>query len=117
MRLFEETFEDCIMLDRRSVPDGLGGYTKSWAEGATFKASIYRNTSMQARIAEKQGVTEVYTVFVPTGVNLEYHDVFRRVADGLTYRVTSNVKDTQAPPRASFHFGQVTAERWELPDD
>lgn len=117
MRLFEETFEKCIMLDRITVPDGMGGYTKQWVDGAEFEASIYKNNTLQAIVAEKQGVTEVYTIIVNKGVSLEYHDVFRRESDGLTYRVTSNIKDNETPPRASFQIGQVTAERWDLPND
>lgn len=115
--LFEETFEACTLIDKRSVPDGMGGYTKQWVDGATFRAAVNKDNTLSARVAEKQGVTEVYTVTVYKGVALEYHDVFRRSSDGMTYRVTSNIKDSETPPRASFQIAQVTAERWDLPSD
>lgn len=114
MSLIDEMKEPCVMLDRQTVPDGLGGFTREWREGAQFSAAIVKDSTMQARIAEKQGVTEVYTVTVSKGLTLDYHDVFRRISDGAVFRVTSNVIDSETPARASFQIGQVTAERWEL---
>lgn len=105
----------CTMLDRRTVADGQGGYTQTWVDGAAFTAAIIKDSSMQARMAEKQGVTEVYTVTTDKGVPLDYHDVFRRETDGAVFRVTSNITDSKTPAVASFQFGQVTAERWVLP--
>lgn len=116
MTLFEEAFEECTMLDKTSVSDGMGGMSKVWFDGTKFRASIYKNNTLEAKIAEKQGVTEVYTVFVEEGTRLDYHDVFRRSSNGLTYRVTSNLEDSETPARASFYAGQVTAERWDLPN-
>ena len=115
MSLIDVMMEDCVMLDKRTVPDGLGGFTYEWTEGATFRAAVIKNSTLAARVAEKQGVTEVYTVTVDKGLPLQYHDVFRRTADGATYRVTSNIKDSETPSVATFQIGQVTAERWELP--
>ena len=114
--LFEETFEECTLIDRRSVSDGMGGYINRWIDGAKFVASIDKDNTLAARVAEKQGVTEIYTVTTYKGANLDFHDVFRRESDGLTYRVTSNSKDSETPPRASFQISQVTAERWALPE-
>lgn len=115
MSLIDVMMEDCVMLDKRTVPDGLGGFTYEWTEGATFRAAVIKNSTLAARVAEKQGVTEVYTITVDKGLPLQYHDVFRRTADGTTYRVTSNIKDSETPSVATFQIGQVTAERWELP--
>ena len=102
------------MMDKTSVPDGIGGFTHSWVEGAAFQAAIVKDNTMEARIAEKEGVTEVYTVTVSKTLPLEFHDVFKRVTDGAIFRVTSNVTDSKTPSVASFQFGQVSAERWEL---
>ena len=112
--LFECFFEDCVEMKMSRVPDGLGGFTPSWAEGADFRAAINKNNTLAASVAEKQGVTEVYTVTTPSGVGLDYHEVFRRKRDGATFRVTTNSGDTKPPPPASFSFEQVKAERWEL---
>lgn len=113
--LIDSMKEACTMLDKRTVADGLGGFTTAWTDGATFDAAIIKDSSMQARVAEKQGVTEVYTVTVDKALPLAYHDVFRRNRDGATFRVNSKIIDSKTPAVASFQFGQVTAERWDLP--
>lgn len=114
MRLFETMMEECVMVDKWSVPDGLGGFEYKWVDGAEFKAAIVKDSTMAARVAEKQGVTEVYTITVQRGVKLEFHSVFRRVSDGAIFRVTYNVADSETPDVSTFQIGQVTAERWEL---
>lgn len=114
MRLYETMMEDCTMLDKVSEADGLGGFTSTWIDGATFKAAIVKNNTLEAAIAQKSGVTEVYTVTVNKGTPLAFHDVFKRVSDGAVFRVTSNIKDSESPNVASFAIGNVTAERWEL---
>jgi len=114
MSLIDVMMEDCTMLDKRTVSDGLGGFTTEWVEGADFTAAVVKDSTMEARVAEKQGVTELYTVTVDKGLSLQYHDVFRRESDGAVFRVTSNVVDSETPAVATFQIGQVTAERWEL---
>jgi hypothetical protein len=114
MSLIDVMKETCVMLDRSTVSDGLGGFVHSWTEGAEFQAAVVKDNTLAARVAEKQGVTEVYTVTVDKGIQLQYHDVFRRVEDGAVFRVTSNVTDSETPSVATFQIGQVTAERWEL---
>ena len=114
MRLYEEQMESCAMMDRQTVPDGVGGFTYQWTQGATFKAAIVKNNTLDAKLAEKQGVTEVFTITVDKGLALEFHDVFKRLRDGVIFRVTSNIVDSETPAHASFQFGQVSAEKWEL---
>lgn len=112
--LIDTMKEPCTMVDKTTVSDGQGGMTTAWVDGATFDAAIIKDNSTQARIAEKQGVTELYTVTVGRNVQLDYHDVFRRDSDGAIFRVTSNITDSRTPAAASFAFGQVSAERWVL---
>lgn len=117
MMLWESMLEDCTMLDKKTTEDGLGGFTTEWVDGAKFRAAVVKNNTMQAKIAEKSGVTEVYQVTVAKGTPLDFHDVFRRESDGLVFRVTTNIRDSETPAVASFQFGQVSAERWELTND
>ncbi|MBR4936803.1 MAG: head-tail adaptor protein [Bacteroidaceae bacterium] len=107
--------EDVVMLEKKRVPDGEGGFTTDWAEGVQFKAAISFDSSMEARTAEKQGVTSLYTVTVPLNAKLEYHDVIRRLRDGKVFRIKSDGDDVQTPKSATFQFLQVEAEEWELP--
>ena len=115
MSLLAEAMEKCIMLDRITVADGYGGYDTSWVEGADFNAAIVLDTSTQARIGEKQGVTNLYTVTTVKAMNLQYHDVFRRVSDSKVFRVTSDGDDKHTPESARLNMRQVSAEKWSLP--
>ena len=112
MSLLSQAMEDVVMLEKTRVPDGEGGFTTGWVDGVQFQAAISFDSSMEARTAEKQGVTSLYTVTVPINCGLEYHDVFRRLRDGKVFRVTSDGDDKITPASASFQFAQVTAEEW-----
>ena len=90
MSLLSDAMENCIMLDKRTQSDGYGGYIISWVEGAEFQAAIVLDNSMQARIAERQGVTALYTITTNKSLNLQYHDVFKRLEDNKIFRVTSD---------------------------
>ena len=114
MALFENFMEPCVRIDKKTVDDGQGGYDTVWTEGARFRAAVIKEKTIAARVAEKEGVTEVYTVTTEPGAKLDFHDVFKRLSDGLIFRVTSNARDGETPTVASFAFEQVNAERWKL---
>lgn len=112
MSLLNKSMTKCVFLDKTKTPDGEGGYINIWTEGAQFEAAITFDTSIEARMAEKQGVKSLYTVTTNTGVPLEYHDVFRSNEDDKIFRVTSDGDDKRTPKVASFQFLQVTAEEF-----
>lgn len=114
MSLLDEQMETCIMMDRTTVDDGYGGYVSTWTEGASFQAAIVLDTSMQSRVAEKQGVTALYTVTTQKNMNLQYHDIFKRLSDGKVFRVTSDGDDKKTPKSAGLNMRQVSAEEWVL---
>ena len=114
MSLIDEAMTPCVMVDRTTQPDGEGGIITTWVEGAEFNAAITFDNSIEAKAAAVQGVTSLYTVTVPKRVKLEYHDVFKRLSDGKTFRVTMDGDDKITPERASFQFAQVSAEEYVL---
>lgn len=114
MSLLSDAMTTCVILNKHTEPDGYGGYITTWADGAEFKAAIVLDSSMEARIGEKQGVTALYTVTTPRALNLQYHDVFRRVEDGKIFRVTSDGDDKKTPKSAGLDMRQVSAEEGEL---
>lgn len=116
MSLLLEAMENCIMLDKRTTADTYGGYITSWVEGAAFPAAIVLNNSIEARVAEQQGVTALYTITTKKAMNLQYHDVFKRVSDGKIFRVTSDGDDDKTPNSAGLDMRQVSAEEWRLTD-
>ena len=116
MSLLSASYESFVMLDKTTVPDGYGGFTPSWAEGAEFQAAATFDSSVQARIGAVQGVTSLYTITTSRAVNLQYHDVCRRVSDGKVFRITSDGDDTKTPAPAGLDMRQVTAEEYKLSD-
>lgn len=114
MSLIDAFKEPCVIMNKAKVSDGEGGFTTDWQEGAEFEAAIVKDTSLEARIAEKDGLANTYTVTTSTNAALEFRDVFKRKSDGQVFRVTSNGDDKRTPPVASFQFEQVSAEEWSL---
>lgn len=114
MSLLFDSMEKCVFVEKTRTPDGEGGFYVEWNDGAEFNAAIVFDSSMEARIADKSGVTSFYTVSAEIGVPLEYHDVFKRLSDGKIFRVTSDGDDKKTPQSASFNIHQVTAEEWSL---
>ena len=115
MSLLTEAMEKCVLMNKTSIPDGYGGRIETWAESSfTFLAAIVFDTSMEARVAEKQGVTSLYTVTTEKNVTMQYHEVFKRLRDGKIFRVTSDGDDRFTPKSSSLDMRQVTAEEWSL---
>jgi len=115
MTLLDSMRDTCVMLDKTTVSDGLGGFTTKWVEGATFEAVIRKDASPQEIVAQQQGVNETFTVIVDKSVTLDYHDVFKRLSDSAVFRLTSTTKDAQAPAVSTVPIAKATAERWVLP--
>lgn len=114
MSLIDAFKERCQLMEKTRIPDGEGGWTTTWTTGIEFDAAIVMDTTMQARVAEMEGMTAIYTVTTDKSMPLDFHDVFRRLSDGKTFRVTSDSTDKETPDIASFQFAQVTAEEWSL---
>lgn len=118
MSLLDDFGHTCVILEKNRQPDGEGGYITSWTDGAEFINFQALDTSMEARRAEKEGVTSLYSALVAKNVPIEYNDYFRDTSTGETYRVTSDPKEREAPKSAGPVVGALkyfTAERKELP--
>lgn len=114
MTLLDEMRDSCVMMDKRTVPDGMGGFTIVWTEGAAFDATIIKNSSNEAVVGQQQGMNELFTVVVDKSIALDYHDVFKRLSDGQTFRLTSSTLDSAAPERSTVPIAKATCERWAL---
>lgn len=112
--LIDSMMETFCFVEPTKTPDGEGGFVKTWKDGAEFPAALVSDTTIEARIAEKQGVTSTFTVTTYRSNPLEYNAVIRRISDGATYRITSNGKDKTSPAVSTLDISQATAERWEL---
>ena len=114
MSLLTDAFEKCTIIDKRTVSEGYGGYNTEWVDGAEIEAAIVFDNSLQARTAEKAGVTSLYTVTTKRNVVLNYHDVFRRQKDNKIFRVTSDGDDKVTPKSTTLDMRQVSAEEWNI---
>lgn len=109
--LLQAAMEPFVFMDETTNPDGYGGYISTWSDGAQFNAAAVYDQSLQAKTAEVQGVSSVWTVTVPKTVRMDFHKVFRRLSDGKIFRCTS--KDFKETPKAaSFQVRQIRAEEW-----
>lgn len=113
MTLIESMMTDCVRLVLASDPDGHAGRRNTWNDGAHFRAAIIKDQQQQTTEGEQPTLVETYTVVVPTGTALGFHEAFRRVKDGATFRVIGNVRDTEAPVQSTVQISKVPAERWE----
>lgn len=111
MSLLDDFARKCVLLEKTRVPSPEGGWITEWVDGAEFLNYQALDSSMEARRAEKEGVTSLYSALVDKAVPIEYNDYFRDVELGETYRVTSNPDEKQAPKSASFSLKFFTAEK------
>ena len=115
MSLLDDFARICVLMEKKRVSDGEGGYSVEWSDGAEFKNYQALDISMEARRAEKEGVTSVYSVLVEKAVPIEYGDYFKDTMTGETYRITSNPEDKQAPKSSTLPMKFFAAERKALP--
>lgn len=114
MSLLSDAMDECLMLDKTTTPDGYGGIETTYVSGASFMAAVVFDTSIEARVADKQGVTSLYTVTTPKSIVLQYHDIFKRLRDNKIFRVTSDGDDKYTPKTATLDMRQVTAEEFTI---
>lgn len=112
MTLIDAFKETCVLMEKSRISDGEGGWVPTWVDGPEFQAAIVLDSSINARLAEKEGVTGVYTVTTERNVEMDFHDAFRRLSDGQVFRVTK-INDS-TPSVATFQFNQYQAEAWEV---
>lgn len=115
MSLLEDYQRPCILMEKVREPDGAGGYYTEWTDGILFYNHQALDTSMQARIAEKQGVTSLYTCLVDVSVPIEFGDYYRDMETGQTFHVTSNPDEKPAPASSTLKMKYFTSERRALP--
>ena len=113
MSLLSEAMEPFVLMDKTRRDDGLGGFKTVWAPGPSFDAVATLDNSMEARRAEKEGVTSLYTITTRKAITLGYGDVLLRGSDNQLFRVTSNGKDKRTPASASLDMRVVSAESME----
>lgn len=107
--------EPCVLYTKQVSGDGQGGYVTEWVDSVQFDCWFELDTSTTGAIAEKQGVTSLYTIYVRKDIPISPLDAFRRLSDGAVFRVTSDGTDKKTPAISAINGRQFKAERWVLP--
>lgn len=113
--MLDEFAKEYTIVNRLTVPDGLGGTTTEWVDGAVIEMAESFDNSVEMKIAEKQGVTAVYSFLAKNNVILPYHTVLRRNEDGVTLRITSQTEDKKTPESSTLDARYYEAELFTIP--
>lgn len=116
MSLLDNAMTRCAYMNKAIIPDGRGSQITTWTQGAEFDAAFELTNSLNEAVALAQGVKGIFRVTVLRGTRLDFHDVFKRLSDGKTFRVESK-DDANTPPTASLNMRVVRADEWSIPVD
>ena len=110
-----ENYGTFQIYDKTTQNDAYGGYMDVYVPGATFEGMLVLDDSINAQVAESQGVTGIYTLTFSKALRLPWHTVFKKTSGerlvGMYFRVTS--KDESATPRVSgLDLKNVKAEEF-----
>ena len=117
MSLIDSTMEKSYIMDKTTGPDGYGGVTTRWIQGAPIEVAYGFDSSTEARIASQQGTKNRFTLVTKKTVLLRFQDVVKRARDGKTFRVTSDGDDNATPELSPLTLRAVEAEEWKIPDE
>ena len=115
MSLLDQYTVGCVLLTKTVTDDPVGGYTTAWVDGVSFSAAWEYLSAPEITVAEQQGVSRVYRIYIDKTLALDFHDVFRRADDGQTYRVTNPGTDRMTPAMSRLNRRAVEVEKWDLP--
>lgn len=117
MSLMDEYNVPCVLLVKTRTDDPVGGYRISWVDGVAFDAAWEFESAPEITVAEQQGVSRTYRIYVNKTLDLDYHEAFRRTDNGQIYRVTNPGTDRKTPSFSMLNKRLIEVEKWELPND
>lgn len=117
MSLINVMTENFIILECAEESDGRGGYTTSYTDGDAFSGALTHERTKSTTEGGKRVISSNYTLTTTRDIELSFGDVFRRVSDDKTFRVTSDGDDRFTPSSACLDMRQVDCEEWILPED
>lgn len=103
-----------VVLNRNITSDGLGGQEYTIVEGLSFEGVLILNTSIEGQIAQKQGVTGIYTFAYPKNLNIPPKTILRRVKDGKIFR-TTDIDGVPTPDMSTLDMKVTRLEDYTLP--
>jgi len=115
--LLDEYSAECVLLVKTRIDDPVGGYKTAYVDGAEFSAAWEYISAPEMTVAEQQGVSRVYRIYVDKTLDLDFHEAFRRKDNGQTYRVTNPGTDRQTPSFSRINRRLIEVEKWPLPNE
>lgn len=116
MSLMDEYNVPCVLLVKTRTDDPVGGYKTDWVDGVTFDAAWEYESAPEITVAEQQGVSRTYRIYVDKTLDLDFHEVFRRTDNGQIYRVTNPGTDRKTPSFSTLNKRLIEVEKWQLPN-
>lgn len=118
MALIDSEMKACVIIDRKSVPDGEGGFISQYVESeAEIMAAIALNQSTEMLVAQAKTPVPNYMIYTHRNAALSYGTIIKRHEDEHYFRVTSDGSENKTPVIAGLTLSAVTAERWTMPND
>lgn len=117
MSLIDEYSDEFIIMTKTIEDDGYGGTTTSYKEGLTITAALGPASQNEVTVADAMGEKITHVLVVSKGVALDYHDVLKRKADSMIFRVTNTDGGTETPGSSSLDMKKYRLETWELPTE
>lgn len=115
--LMDQYAVECVLLVKQRTDDPAGGYTTSWVDGIHFSAAWEYLNAPEITVAEQQGVSRVYNIYVDKTLQLDYHEAFRRTDNGMVYRVINPGTDRHTPATSRLNRRLIQVEQWQLPHE
>ena len=113
--MIERWFEDFILLQKQSTPDGRGGVSTLCTPDISFRGALTLVPAEEFPMGGQPVMQENPVLLHETDVTLTSGDRVRREKDGAVYRVCGHSGGMRAPAWSGLRFTQVPVERVVLP--
>lgn len=109
--MLEHYFEPFTLLERRALPDGLGGECVTWQRVTGFRGGLTHTCGDEISVGGHAALRSTPALLHEFDVTLSPGDYVRRERDGSLWRVTGRSGDMRSPAFSGLSFAQVPVER------
>lgn len=115
--MLKDFTEEFVMMDETTMIDSFGSIVPVWKEGAPFKAALTAPQNGTAEIAEAIREKKSFKLVTETNITLKQGKFFKRVSDGVVFKVLRDNTDKLTPNDSSIPMRATEAEITELPKE
>lgn len=94
-------------VEKKKVPDGLGGWTTEYVKGAEFFGVFQRQGTSEQILATQRGLNEAWVLIVNKNIDLNLNDIIEY--NGDRFRIATN--ELTSPKVSTIKVNQYQAER------